>query len=79
MPLYFFDTRDNEIFIKDDEGLDYPDLDAVKVDTAKALAELAKDVVPGSLRRELAVEVRDESGPVLIARMIFEALILRPA
>jgi hypothetical protein len=44
-----------------------------------ALTELAAEAVPGSLRRELAVEVRDALGPVLVARMIFEAVILRAA
>jgi hypothetical protein len=79
MPLYFFDTRDNEDSIVDDEGLEYPDLEAVKVAAAKALAELARDVIPGSLKRRLSVEVRDELGPVLVAVMTFEAVILRPA
>ena len=77
MPLYFFDTRDNDSFIPDDLGVELPDLDVVKVEAAKALAELARDVVPGSLKRELAVEVRDEAGPVLRARMTFEAIVLR--
>jgi hypothetical protein len=40
---------------------------------------LARNVIPGSWRRELAIEVRDERGPVLMVRMIFEALILRTA
>lgn len=79
MPLYFFDTRDNDDFIEDDEGLEYPDLEAVKVAAAKALAELARDVIPGSLKRKLSVEVRDALGPVLVAVMTFEAVILRPA
>ena len=78
MALYFFDTRDDETFIQDDVGIEYPDLDAVKAEAGRALAELALEVVPGSLRRELSVEVRDEHGPVMIARMIFEAVILRP-
>ena len=77
MPLYFFDTRDNDSFIQDDLGVELPDLDVVKVEAAKALAELARDVVPGSLKRELAVEVRDDAGPVLRARMTFEAIVLR--
>jgi hypothetical protein len=79
MTLYFFDTRDNDEFIDDDEGLEYPDLEAVKVAAAKALAELARDVIPGSLKRKLSIEVRDELGPVLVAVMTFEAVILRPA
>ena len=79
MPLYFFDTRDNDIFVRDDVGVEYPDLEAVKVAATKALAELARDVIPGSLKRELAVEVRDKAGAILIARMTFEAIILRSA
>ncbi|HEX2763636.1 MAG TPA: hypothetical protein VHM92_07300 [Allosphingosinicella sp.] len=79
MPLYFFDTRDNDDFVEDDVGLHYPDIEAVKVEAARALAELARDVIPGSVKRNLAVEVRDEFGPVLKALMSFEAIILRPA
>lgn len=79
MPLYFFDTREDDTFIEDDIGLHYPDLDAAKLEAGRALAELARDVIPGSLKRELAVEVRDQFGPVLAARMTFEAVILRPA
>ena len=79
MPLYFFDTRDNDDFIEDDTGLECPDLEAVKVEAARGLAEFARDVIPGSMKRKLAVEVRDEQGPVLRATMSFEAVILRPA
>ena len=77
MPLYFFDTRDNDELIVDDEGLDYPSLEAVKIEAARSLAELARDVLPGSLKRVLTVEVRDALGPVLKALMTFEAIILR--
>jgi hypothetical protein len=77
VPLYFFDSRDNDRFIEDDVGLDYPNLEAVKVEAAPALAEFARDVIPGSLRRKLAIEVRDEQGPVLAAMMTFEAVIFR--
>jgi hypothetical protein len=79
VPLYFFDTRDNDHFIEDDEGLEFPDLEAVKIEAARALADIARDVLPGSLKRELAVEVRDELGPVLRALLTFEAVILRPS
>ncbi len=78
MPLYFFDTRDNDEFITDDVGLELPDLERVKVEAARALADLARDVIPGSVRRHLSVEVRDDQGPVMIAMMMFEAVILRP-
>ena len=78
MPRFFFDTRDNDQFIEDDIGLDLPDLGAVKVEASRSLAELASDVLPGSLRRELAVEVRDERQAVLRAVLTFEAVVLVP-
>jgi hypothetical protein len=78
MPRYFFDTRDNEALVTDEEGLELSDLQAVKIQAGLALAELARDVIPGSVRRHLSVEVRDDQGPVMVGMMMFEALILRP-
>ena len=75
---YFFDTRDNDEFVEDDFGIEVDNLEAVKVEAARALAELARDVIPGSLKRILAVEVRDEQGPVLKAVMTFVAVLIRP-
>lgn len=78
MPLYFFDTRDNEVFIEDDVGVELADLEAVKAQAAMSLAELARDVLPESSKRDMAVEVRDESQPVLQAKLRFEAIVLIP-
>ena len=77
MPLFFFDTRDNDHFIEDDDGLVFADLEAVRVEAARALADLAREVIHRSLKRELAVEVRDELGPVLKTNLVFEAVMLR--
>ena len=76
MPLYFFDTRDGDIFIEDDIGQLVADVEEAKVIAAASLAELARDVLPGSMRRVLIVEVRDEHKPVLETRLTFEALLL---
>ena len=76
MALYFFDTRDNDDFIADDVGVELPNLDAVKYQAGLALAELARDVLPGSIKRHLAVEVRDDRQAVMSARLMFEAIIL---
>jgi hypothetical protein len=59
MPRFFFDTRDNTDFVRDEIGLDLDGLDAVRDQATRGLADLARDVLPGSTRRELAVEVRD--------------------
>jgi hypothetical protein len=76
MPLFYFDTRDGERFIRDDIGDDLPDLEAVKREAARFLGELARDVLPGSMKRVLKVEVRDEWRPVMEACLIFEAVLL---
>jgi hypothetical protein len=74
VPLYYFDTRDNDRFISDDVGLDLSDLGAARDQAAVSLAEMARDVLPGSLRRNLAVEVRDRQQPVLTALLSYEAV-----
>ncbi len=76
MARYFFDTRDNDQFIDDDVGLELDDLEAVKTQAALSLAELARDVLPGSMKRVLTVEVRDEQQAILRAVMTFEAILL---
>jgi hypothetical protein len=73
---YFFDTRDNGTFIEDDLGLEFADLDAVKTQAALSLAELARDVLPGSIKRVLAVEVRNAVQPILRDVLTFEATVL---
>ena len=73
---YFFDTRDNGTFVKDDVGIDFPDLDEVRTQAALSLAELARDVLPGSIKRVLSVEVRDAIRPILRDVLTFEAIAL---
>lgn len=73
---YFFDTRDNGSFIEDDVGIELADLVAVKTQAALSLAELARDVLPGSIKRVLAVEVRDAIRPILRDVLTFEAILL---
>lgn len=76
MARYFFDTRDNDAFLEDDIGLEFDDLDAVKRQATLSLAELAHDVLPGSVKRVLAVEVRTETQQILRAVLTFEAILL---
>jgi hypothetical protein len=78
VPLYYFDSRDGESFIEDEDGLEFPDLETPRDQATAALADLARDVLPGSIRRELAIEVRDEyRGPLLRTSLVFEAVRLR--
>ena len=74
--FYFFDTRDNGTFIQDDVGIDCTDMESVKKEAALSLAELARDVLPGSIKRVLSVEVHDAKQAVLRDVLTFEAIVL---
>ena len=77
MPRYFFDTRDNEITIQDDVGMELDNLKAVQIEASRGVADLAKDLLPGSIRRTVAIEVRDAANdPVLKAVLVFEVYML---
>lgn len=72
MPRYYFDTRDNDTFLADEVGVDLTSLEEVKTAASTAMADFAKDVLPGSIVRILAIEVRDEFVPVLRVSLRFE-------
>ena len=77
MPLFFFDTRDDAELIRDDMGLEFPDLETVRAQAAKSLAELAVDVLPCSTERCLGVDVRDGSDrAVLTTELTFKAVFI---
>jgi hypothetical protein len=78
MPRYYFDVRDGDRFIRDEDGLDYPNIEAARDAATVALAEMAKDALPRAERHHIAIEVRDEAKqPLLIAGLTFEIRILR--
>ena len=77
MPHYYFDTYDDDTVSTDEIGLECRDLAQVKQQAAVSLAELARDVLPSSEKRRLAVKVHDGDGPVLEARLTFEATVLK--
>ena len=73
MRRYFFDTRDGDTFIRDECGLEFDGIESARDEATRGLADMAKDAIPGALRRELAVEVRDEASlPLLRASLSFE-------
>ncbi len=78
MPHYYFDTRDDDKFVCDDVGVELPDLKAATIIATKSLAELAMEVLPGSMARCLGVDVRDDQQrEVLTTELTYRAL-LRP-
>jgi hypothetical protein len=72
MTRYYFDLRDGDELTSDEVGLELASFHAAQEEAARSLADMAKDAIQsrridgsGGL---LAVEVRDENGPVLQAR-----------
>ena len=80
MPHYYFDTRDEGEIVSDEVGLELPGVPAATKVAARALAELALDVLPSSQERCLGVDVRDaEQRPVLTTELTYRAVLLQAA
>ena len=75
MPRYYFDLRDGVELAVDEEGLELNSLQSVQAEAAKSLADMARDAVHSSTStnaHSMAIEVRDEIGPVMQVRFTFE-------
>jgi hypothetical protein len=77
MGMYYFATRNCGTYIRDDVGLDCADIETVRVQAAKSLAELALDVLPRTTDCLMGVDVRNERDePVLVTELTFKARLL---
>jgi len=68
MARYFFDFLDSGEITTDDEGMDLPSMHRVQEEAVRSLAEMAKDAARkphGGVDHHMAIEVRDDTGPVL--------------
>ena len=74
MPLYYFDLRDGEELALDEESLELRAMRAVQEEAARALAGFAGDAMrlEGAQSQRMAIEVRDEHGPVMEVKFSFE-------
>ena len=68
MKRYYFDIREGDQLAADEEGLMMRDIDAVQKEAAQSLADMARDAVSGRMLHRMAIEVRDDIGPVLEVR-----------
>jgi len=72
MPRYYFDIRDNGALATDEEGLVLVDLRAAEVEAARSLADMARDMPPGTAHHHMAIEVRADEGPLFNATFVFQ-------
>ena len=62
MPRYFFDLQDDAALHLDDEGTELEDTSTARTEAIHALAEFARDALPGGDSKHLHMTVRDAAG-----------------
>ena len=78
MTLYFFDFRSDSAYSQDEEGVKLPDLQSAHDEAVCALADIIRDAtLEGAVDPRISIEVRDQLGPVLEVRAVFESEIFR--
>jgi hypothetical protein len=66
MPRFYFDVRTDHSLSEDDEGLEFPSLEAARREAACAAPSMAREELPDGAARALRIEVKDENRrPVL--------------
>jgi hypothetical protein len=68
MALYYFDIDDGDLATVDAVGSAFEDLEALKADVIRALAEIVHDKASGRGQRGAVIKVRDQQG-----RYVFQA------
>ncbi len=80
MPRFYFDVREGRRFSSDDEGLDFPSLEAAEQEAIEAAADIGRDRLPRGDTREVTVEVcNDRRQRVLTVRVSLEIDRVDPA
>lgn len=65
MPRYFFETYDDDILYRDDEGTELEGPQAARMAALSALPDMARDKIPDGDRRTFSSTVRDGEGKVV--------------
>lgn len=79
MAHYFFDWRDNGSLDLDEEGVTLPDLAAAKTEAYRSLLERAREISPGTERRSLSIEIRDEASHHLLTVVLLVEVKFTPS
>lgn len=65
MPRYFIDFQDGALWLKDDEGHEYENLEAARDAAIAALPDMGRESPPHNGKREFLAFVRDADGTEL--------------
>jgi hypothetical protein len=75
MRRYYFDIRDGDILIPDEEGLQLTSSQAAQEEAARSLGGLLWDAARpsrGEARSHIAIELRDDKGPLMQLKFSLE-------
>jgi hypothetical protein len=75
MSHFYFDIRDGEALLVDEEGLNLSSQRAAEIEAALSLADMAEQLETSTSADGLAVEVRDAGGPVLKATFVYARIL----
>src|SRR5215204_2941299 len=70
MPRFFFDVREGVRFTPDDDGLEFPNIDAAEHEAAECAAAIGRDLLPKGTARSVTVEVRNQFGQRVITATV---------
>jgi uncharacterized protein DUF6894 len=81
MPRYFFDLREGDESVPDEEGLELSSIERVQEEAARSLADFARDaarrVTQDGKAHQMTIEVRDDNGPLMQVRFTIDVSRLR--
>ena|SRR5215204_681276 len=70
MPRFFFDVREGVRFTPDDDGLEFPNIDAAEHEAAECAAAIGRDLLPKGFTRAVTVESRNQHGQRVITATV---------
>ena len=73
MPRYYFDMRDADGVVPDEEGMELGTMKAVQQEAARALAYMARDAIGEYPNGPMAIEVRDDNSRCLRSNSSFHS------
>ena len=60
MPRFYFDIREGERFVPDEDGLEFPTVNEARDDASRTLGQMMKEAMPDGQHHDMAVEVRGD-------------------
>jgi hypothetical protein len=62
MPRFYFDIREGADLVRDEEGMEFPDLASAEREAEEAAASLVRNLRYAGKQIKITIEVRDERG-----------------